>query len=257
MAAAILSHFAISADDLDRARAFWGGVFGWTFTPGGPPDFFQIQGAGIGAALHGRHDLAPGVPVPNIDLTFAVEDAAAAVAAIEAAGGRAPAPLFHIPGVGAGAWFADPEGNLGKVMAYEAVHAAAPEPGKGTLRHFAINAADVRRARGFYEATFGWTFTPWGPPGFYQVKNAGQGLLGALQGRREIEAGVAMPGYEVTFGVDDLTATLAAIEAHGGRALMKPFHIEGVGRLAFFADPEGVIAGAMQYDPGVWPAAGG
>ena len=121
-----------------------------------------------------------------------------------------------------------------------------------TFRHFAINADDVPRARRFYEAAFGWTFEPWGPPGFYQIKNAGQGLLGALQGRRQIEPGTPMPGIEASFGVDDLQSTIAAIEAGGGRILMQPYRIEGVGELIFFADTEGNIAGAMQYDEGVW-----
>lgn len=250
--AASLRHFAIAADNLDRARSFWGGVFGWTFEPWGPPGFYQLLGAGIGAALHGRHELAPGVAAPAIDLTFAVDDLGATLGALQAAGGQAPQPPFHIDGVGSGAWFADTEGNLGKVMTYDTPHGATPRPGCGTLRHFAINADDVGRARRFYEAAFGWSFTPWGPPGFYQVTNAGEGLRGALQGRREIEPGAAMPGYEVTFGVEDLDATLAAIAAHGGRALMPPFGIDGVGRLAFFADPEGTVAGAMQYEAGVW-----
>jgi predicted enzyme related to lactoylglutathione lyase len=38
------------------------------------------------------------------------------------------------------------------------------------LCHFAINADDVQRARRFYESVFDWTFEPWGPPNFYQVK---------------------------------------------------------------------------------------
>lgn len=121
-----------------------------------------------------------------------------------------------------------------------------------TLRHFAINADDVPRARAFYEKVFGWTFTPWGPPGFYQVRDAGAGLVGALQGRRDID-GHKMPGMEITFGVDDLEATIAAIEANGGTILMAPFHIETVGRLIFFRDTEGNIAGAMQYEAVQWP----
>jgi hypothetical protein len=119
------------------------------------------------------------------------------------------------------------------------------------LRHFAINADDVPRARAFYEQVFGWTFTPWGPPGFYQVKDAGEGLIGALQGRRAIGE-TAMPGMELTFGVDDLEATITAIEANGGTVVMPPFPIEGVGRLIFFRDCEGNIAGAMQYEQGRW-----
>jgi predicted enzyme related to lactoylglutathione lyase len=115
------------------------------------------------------------------------------------------------------------------------------------LRHFAINADDVPRARAFYEKVFGWTFTPWGPPGFYQTQDAGPGRMGALQGRRPIEK-TTMPGMELTFGVDDLDATIAAIEANGGQLLMPPYRIETVGRLIFFKDSEGNIAGAMQYE---------
>ena len=122
---------------------------------------------------------------------------------------------------------------------------------RATLRHFAINADDVPRAKRFYEAAFGWTFTPWGPPGFYQTRDSGGGHLGALQGRRDV-GGQRMPGMELTFGVDDISAAVAAIEANGGRILMQPFRLEGVGELIFFQDSEGNIAGAMQYDEGTW-----
>lgn len=120
-----------------------------------------------------------------------------------------------------------------------------------TLRHFAINADDVPRAKRFYEEVFGWTFTPWGPPGFYQTRSSGEGHLGALQGRRSL-GGAPVPGIEASFGVEDLAATVAAIEANGGVILMPPFRIEGVGELVFFRDSEGNVAGAMQYDAGVW-----
>jgi predicted enzyme related to lactoylglutathione lyase len=119
--------------------------------------------------------------------------------------------------------------------------------------HFAINADDVPRAKAFYEAVFGWTFDPWGPPGFYQIKNAGAGVLGALQGRRELAPGVRMAGYEATMGVEDLKATIAAVEAGGGRILMQPFRIQGVGELIWFEDTEGNLVGAMQYEPRVLP----
>lgn len=121
-----------------------------------------------------------------------------------------------------------------------------------TFRHFAINADDVPRAKRFYEGVFGWTFDPWGPPGFYQVKNAGSGFLGALQGRRELKPGVRMAGYEASFGVEDLRETIAAVEAAGGKIIMPPYRIEGVGELIYFEDTEGNLVGAMQYDPGVF-----
>ena len=120
------------------------------------------------------------------------------------------------------------------------------------LRHLAINADDVQRAKGFYEAVFGWRFEPWGPLDYYQVKNAGDGFLGALQGRRELKSGARMLGFEATMAVEDIAATIAAVEAAGGKVLSAPIYIEGVGRLTYIEDTEGNLVGAMQYDPGVF-----
>jgi predicted enzyme related to lactoylglutathione lyase len=121
-----------------------------------------------------------------------------------------------------------------------------------TFRHFAINADDVARAKAFYERVFDWRFTPWGPPNYYQIRTAGEGLLGALQERRELVKGVKASTFEPSFGVSDLKATMEAITAGGGKILMQPYRIEGVGELIYFEDPEGNFVGAMQYDPGVF-----
>jgi hypothetical protein len=118
------------------------------------------------------------------------------------------------------------------------------------MRHFAINADDVQRAKGFYEKVFGWTFAPWGPPDFYQTRDAGEGRIAALQRRREIKPGAKMLGCEVTMAVDDIEATARAVGAAGGKIAMRPFRIETVGTLVFFEDTEGNLLGAMQYDPG-------
>ena len=121
-----------------------------------------------------------------------------------------------------------------------------------TFRHFAINADDVPRAKRFYEEVFGWKFEPWGQPDFYHITNAGRDVLGALQGRRELKSGVPMAGYEATLGVEDLRGALTAVERNGGRILMVPYRIEGVGELAYVEDPEGNFVGVMQYEPGVF-----
>lgn len=119
------------------------------------------------------------------------------------------------------------------------------------VEHFSINADDVPRAKKFYEATFGWQFTPWGPPGFYLIQTGPKenpGLHGALQGRREIVKGKAMFGFECTIGVPSIDDTLAAVERNGGKIVMPKFHIPTVGTLIFFEDTEGNTVGAMQYD---------
>ncbi|MGH7615648.1 MAG: VOC family protein [Gemmatimonadaceae bacterium] len=121
-----------------------------------------------------------------------------------------------------------------------------------TLRHFAINAEDVPRARRFYERVFGWRFEAWGPPNFLQIF-AGPGndpsVGGALQGRRELIDGQRTVGFECSFGVDDVDAIAAAVVANGGTIIIPRSLIPTVGYLIFFRDTEGNAVGAMQYDP--------
>jgi hypothetical protein len=59
-----------------------------------------------------------------------------------------------------------------------------------------------------------------------------------------------MLGVEATMGVEDIEATKAAVERAGGTVVGGPYHIETVGTLIWFRDPEGNLLGAMQYDPG-------
>jgi hypothetical protein len=115
------------------------------------------------------------------------------------------------------------------------------------LRHFAINCDDVERGRRFYENVFGWKFAPWGPPGFFRT-SLGNRVDAAVQKRREIAAGARMIGFECTFEVENIDQTATAVEANGGRIVMPKVTIPTVGTLIFFQDPEGNIAGAMQYD---------
>jgi uncharacterized protein len=114
------------------------------------------------------------------------------------------------------------------------------------LAHFAINADDVERAMRFYETVFGWRFEPWGPPNFFQI-DTGAPPRGALQGRRELVGGKRTIGFECSFAVEDLNATLEKVRAGGGTVIMGPVTIPTVGDLAFVEDTEGNVFGTMQY----------
>src|SRR3954464_11319495 len=118
-----------------------------------------------------------------------------------------------------------------------------------TVAHFAINADDVEQARAFYARAFGWSFAAWGPPGFYQIEAKGSAVRGALQGRRELVKGQRTLGFECTFAVESIDATEQAVKAAGGKVVLARSVIVGVGTLMFFADPDGNVFGAMQYDP--------
>lgn len=120
------------------------------------------------------------------------------------------------------------------------------------VAHFAINADDLPRARRFYENVFGWRFQAWGPPGFFMIDTesapASVPIRGSLQKRRELVPGVAMTGFECTISVNNIQAAADAVTANGGAIVMPICTLAGIGRLFFFRDPEGNLAGAMHYD---------
>ncbi|HVB85059.1 MAG TPA: VOC family protein [Candidatus Dormibacteraeota bacterium] len=123
-----LSHFAIHADDLERARKFYGGVFGWTFQGfgGGPmTDFCQILDAEgnrlapLGAMQSRKFNAAP-QPVSGFECSIAVNDVDAIAKAVAANGGKIVMPKAAIPGVGWIVKFMDSEGNLACAVQYDA-----------------------------------------------------------------------------------------------------------------------------------------
>ncbi len=117
------------------------------------------------------------------------------------------------------------------------------------LAHFAINADDVERAKTFYERVFGWTFSAWGPPQFYQIQTGPdpQPVRAALQGRRTFP-GLAPIGYECTISVASIDDTATRVAAAGGAVVLPKSVIVGVGALMFFKDTEGNVFGAIQFD---------
>ena len=120
------------------------------------------------------------------------------------------------------------------------------------IAHFDICVEDLPRARRFYERVFGWTIEPWGPPDFFIVWTGAPHEPGAVHGslskRYAPRANAETHGWECTISVDDLAAIRAAILANGGKVVSDDGEIVGVGKLLHFADPDGNVAVAMQYD---------
>ena len=111
-----LAHFAINADDVDRARRFYEKVFNWTFKAWGPPGFYQIDmgtaaPAAVLGALQGRRELVKGQPTIGYECTISVPSIDGTITAVLANGGKTVLEKSIIVGVGALAFFEDPEGN--------------------------------------------------------------------------------------------------------------------------------------------------
>ena len=114
-------HFEIPADDVERAKSFYGSVFEWdlntmqmdegeyTIATTTPVDesMMPTEPGGINGGLMQRSDETPS-PVITID----VDDIEQSLKNVEAAGGSTVTPRTPIPGMGAFGYFKDPEGNV-------------------------------------------------------------------------------------------------------------------------------------------------
>ncbi len=100
-----LNYVELPVGDVGAAKAFYETAFGWSLTGFGPTYAATLTGdTDIG--LQGDPAEATKAPLPVID----VADLEAALAAVEAAGGRIVRPIFAFPG-GRRFHFLDPAGN--------------------------------------------------------------------------------------------------------------------------------------------------
>jgi uncharacterized protein len=113
------------------------------------------------------------------------------------------------------------------------------------VMHFEIPADDVKRAKAFYEKTFGWKIKPFPmPPGqeYFGVttkKKGEPGIDGGLTKRN-------MPGQPFTnyISVKSIDAATKTIQANGGTIVLPKQPIgQNMGWISAFMDPENNVVG--------------
>ncbi|MCF6136525.1 VOC family protein [Pseudalkalibacillus berkeleyi] len=117
-----LIHFEIHVDDMERAKKFYGEVFGWTFEDwsefAGMPYFGAVTGdanePGINGALMQRQGPPPekGQPVNGYTCTMGVDDYDSIEAKIMDHGGQVAMPKYALPGMAWQGYYHDTEGNI-------------------------------------------------------------------------------------------------------------------------------------------------
>jgi hypothetical protein len=118
-----MPHFEIHAADVEAAKAFYGGLLGWTFSPmpmGEDVDYFLINGDGIGGGspltggIMRRMGAAPepGAPIRGGTMTFEVADCDGRYAWALENGGAEALPPQDFPGIGRAAYVEDGQGNV-------------------------------------------------------------------------------------------------------------------------------------------------
>jgi uncharacterized protein len=130
-----------------------------------------------------------------------------------------------------------------------------PMPGK--VVHFEIPAKDVKRASGFYKDTFGWWTTDMPGMDYMMLGGTKVSDRGVYSEPGSINGGMMKRSkpFEhpiITIGVEDIDASLKAIEKNGGKTLRKKQDIgKNMGFTAYFVDTEGNLMGLYQAGKGM------
>ena len=109
--------------------------------------------------------------------------------------------------------------------------------------HWEIGARDGTKLHEFYRTLFDWKIEVLPQFHYGMVETGGQGGINGGISTLPAEA----PPY-VTFyvQVDDLEGYLAKAESMGGKTIITPMPVPGVGSIAMFTDPEGHVVGLFK-----------
>jgi predicted enzyme related to lactoylglutathione lyase len=263
-----------SQPDPEAAAAFYGGLFGWeledVMAPGSEGRYLtaRLRGGDV-AAVGSIPEGAPSVAMWNTYVW--VQNADETAAKVLDAGGRALSDPFDVMDAGRMAVFADPEGAVFCVWQAREHKGARIVNEAGSLNFNGLNTRDVKGAKSFYGAVFGWRILTldngaemWALPGYGDhLEESNSGLRkqmaegGAPAGFEDVVAVITpipddqpdvAPHWNVTFAVDDADATAAKATELGGTVIVAPFDAPWI-RSTVIADPAGATFIANTFVP--------
>ena len=237
----------LATSDQPAAKKFYSSLFGWQVEdmPIGPDDnysMFDLEGRRAGAAYTLRPDeRAMGIP-PHWNLYVAVESADKTAAKVGALGGRILAQPFDVFDAGRMAVVQDPAGAVFCIWEPKK-HIGLGISGPNTFCWADLRTPDRDKVKPFYEELFGWKFDPGDgkdPSGYWHIVSASRGI-GGLPPAEHFDPKTP-PHWLIYFYVNDVDAAAEKAKAGGATFYVPPMTMEGVGRMAVLADPQGAVS---------------
>ena len=222
----------LSTDDHDGAKAFYGGLFGWTFedrpSSGGAYSMARKDGNVVGGVYRGEGSFPP-----HWNCYVTVDSADAAADCAKAAGGTVVMDPFDVEDVGRMSLIQDPTGAFLALWEPGGHHGAALVNAPGALCWNELVTPDPEAAQDFYTELLGWEI---------EVSEAGRPHIkvGDRYNGSIREDASEPPHWAACFAVEDMAAATARIEELGGKVLVAPMDV-GVGSTAVATDPQGAV----------------
>jgi len=230
----------LSSTDLGGAKAFYGALFGWEATEGGPESggycMFQKRGrnvAGLGPVM----DRQP----PSWMTYVSVQDADATCAKVSAGGGTVVVAPMDVLDAGRMAVFIDPTGAPLALWQPGAHIGAELANEPGTFIWNELQTRDTATAAAFYRSVFGWgTDTRQDGPTTYTEWKRGDDSVGGMMDM-PAEVPPQIPAYWLVYlAVEDCDASAAQADGLGGAILSDPMDV-APGRFSVLSDPTGAV----------------
>jgi uncharacterized protein len=227
--------------DLDRAKQFYGTVFGWTFESAGPEYGGYVNAFIDGRPVAGLMGNTPEMQSPDGWTTYLhTADINATVAAATAAGGVSCVEPMEIKDKGWMGMLTDPTGAFVGLWqptghsGFEVVKEA------GAPVYFQLTTRDYGKALEFYRDVFGWQTEKVSDTDEFRYSTAnfdGEAQLGVMDGTRDLPEGVPSNWF-FFLGADDVDKTVQLVVENGG-SVIRAAEDTPYGRLAAVADPTG------------------
>jgi predicted enzyme related to lactoylglutathione lyase len=234
-----IGYASLWVPDVARAAAFYALVLSVEYLPGHGPRGRQAAGVTPSQGLWDSD------AQPTLFCSYVVDDAAAAVERVRAAGGQASAPAPRPYGPTAdcvdtdGARFAvyQPSGARAAPAGPAGSRSAVPAGRDGDLIYVTLEVPDPGRTLAFYGAVLGWRSQPGRSPGGWQVEGTTP-MIGVSGGHA---AATVVPVWRVA----DVATAVARVRAVGGTAT-EP-HAEPYGLIAECTDDQGTRFSLAQF----------
>ena len=121
----------------------------------------------------------------------------------------------------------------------------------GDFIWYELLTPDQDAARSFYEKVVGWTIDKSADNEMdYRMINSASGpIAGSMTLTADMQSGGMPPCWLGYIAVDNVDDVVEATTAAGGAVHMEPHDLDGVGRIAFLADPSGALFYVMKPVP--------
>lgn len=235
--------------DLRASKAFYGGLFGWTFgdvrVEGLQYAEASLNGQLVGEMVH--RPARPGEQRQPAWLGFvAVTDVDAAQKAAVAAGARALLAPHDFPGRGRMAVLADPQGAVFGIVASTSGDPPEELADPGEWIWTSLFTTDPDTAAAFYQTLFDYdVFDDPEPQNAQHLVLASGGYSRAAA--NPLPSATARPHWLPFVRVDDAGAATRKAVSLGGKVLLSPRDDRHGGQIAVVADPQGAAVGLLEW----------